>query len=341
MATIRKRGSKWQVQIRREGHPPISKSFLQKSDAQLWARQTEARVERAELPESPAKLKGIRFEDVIVRYRDEVAARKQAAPIERVILDAFLRQPLAKLSLAELRPEGIAAYRDRRLQTVKPATVHRELGLLRHVLKIAKAEWGIPLLHNPFAAVELPRLRNQRQRRLKGDELERLRGAVGRLRNRELVSVFEFAIETGMRRGEIVGMRWRDVDQEGRTLHIPKSKNGHPRTIPLTERALAILDARTGSGGEQVFSISANAIRLAWARLRNWANVDDLHFHDLRHEAISRFFEKGLSMPEVALISGHRDPRMLFRYTHLQAEELARKLSAIAQSEQRPVAKSG
>jgi len=141
-----------------------------------------------------------------------------------------------------------------------------------------------------------------------------------------LAPIIRFAIETGMRRGEIVNVRWEDIDFETSTLHIPITKNGHSRTIPLTEEAGGILKALP-SADERVFPVSGNAIRLAWDRLKRRVGIEDLHFHDLRHEAISRFFEMGLSVPEVALISGHRDYRMLFRYTHLRAEDVAKKLA--------------
>ena len=128
-----------------------------------------------------------------------------------------------------------------------------------------------------------------------------------------LRNIIEIAIETGMRRGEILNIKKEHIKAD--TLLIPITKNGHQRTIPLTERAKYILNK-----SKLPFPMSANAVRLAWERLKNKANIKDLHFHDLRHEAISRFFEKGLSIPEVALISGHKDVRMLFRYTHLKAE---------------------
>ena len=122
-----------------------------------------------------------------------------------------------------------------------------------------------------------------------------------------------------MRRGEILNIKQEHINEQ--TLLIPVTRNGHPRTIPLTKRALYILE-----NTQLPFPMSANAVRLAWDRLKKKGNIKDLHFHDLRHEAISRLFEKGLSIPEVALISGHKDVRMLFRYTHLKAEDILRKL---------------
>jgi integrase len=132
-----------------------------------------------------------------------------------------------------------------------------------------------------------------------------------------------------MRRGEILNMRWRDLSVETRTLHIPVTKNGRARTVPLSSGALEILRTLRNTRGpesEGILPITQDAAKMGWKRLVKRAGLLDLRFHDLRHEAISRFFEKGLSVPEVALISGHRDPRMLFRYTHPRPEDVAAKL---------------
>jgi integrase len=145
-----------------------------------------------------------------------------------------------------------------------------------------------------------------------------------------MLPLVRFAVESGMRRSEILNAKWENVNWEANTLHIPVTKNGHARTIPLTTRAREILMEvhQMRRNEANIFPLSFEAVKLAWVRLTKRAGIEDLHFHDLRHEAISRFFERGLSVPEVALISGHKDPRMLFRYTHLKAEDVARKLNA-------------
>ena len=131
-----------------------------------------------------------------------------------------------------------------------------------------------------------------------------------------------------MRRGEIVAMHWDHINWDNGTLLSPDTKNGYPRTIPLTPKAIEVLK-ELPQKDTSVIGMTGNAIRLAWERLKKKAGATDLRFHDLRHEAISRFFEMGLSVPEVALISGHRDPRMLFRYTHLRAEDVGKKFKKI------------
>src|SRR5262249_4686402 len=153
-----------------------------------------------------------------------------------------------------------------------------------------------------------------RIRRVADREAALLSSATDRCRNPLIKPLVELAMATGMRRGELLRAQWSDLDWQKRTLHVPQTKNGHPRTIALSGAALEIID-ELPKNNERLFPLSANAVRLAWGRLAKRAGVVDLHFHDLRHEAISRFFEKGLSVPEVALISGHRDVRMLFRYT--------------------------
>jgi len=131
-----------------------------------------------------------------------------------------------------------------------------------------------------------------------------------------------------MRRGEILSLKMSNVDTKARTARLPMTKNGEPRTVPLSPEALSII-LRQPKGDGLVFPMSPNALRLSWERLKRRAAIVDLRFHDLRHEAISRFFECGLTIPEVSLISGHKDPRMLIRYTHLKPENLAAKLERL------------
>lgn len=174
----------------------------------------------------------------------------------------------------------------------------------------------------------MPTLRNARDRRLQSGEYDRLELALNRTRNPLIAPVIRFAIHTGMRRGEILGLRWEHVRLVERTAYIPDTKTGVPRTIPLTEAALAVLNGREGERVTgQVFPLSMEALKQGWERVRTRAGLGDLHFHDLRHEAISRFCEMGLSVPELALISGHKDMRMLFRYVNLRSSDLARKLA--------------
>jgi integrase len=325
MATIRRRGSTWQVQVRRQGHATLSRTFRLKADAEQWARQKEAEIDRGEMPVDTRVLRAHILAHLLERYAGKVVPRKRAADRELYMLRVVLRHPLSRLSLHRLTPAEVAKYRDERLAVVTSATVRRELAIVRHCIQIARNEWGFVLPSNPVDQVKLPAPNNPRDRRASAGELERLLETCEARGNQRLSAIIQLAVETGIRRSELLGMRWADVDLEARTVFLRNTKNGHPRTVPLSPRAVEIIRT-TARMGDMVFPISTNALRLAWERLRRRAGVSGLRFHDLRHEAVSRFFEKGLNMPEVAAISGHRDPRMLMRYTHPKAEAIAAKL---------------
>lgn len=325
MATITKRGGRWSAQIRRKGYPSQSRTFATKAQALAWATCEEAGVEQGQAPVCRSELRAISLSALIDRYLEEVTPHKRSAESERLRLRKMQLDPIAAMSLASLTAKAVSSYRDRRSETVKAGTVRRELSLLHNILDVARIDWGLAVASNPVKLVRMPRLDNARNRRLQPGEFERLIEAASSYGNDKLLPIVMIAIETGMRRGEIVGMRWQDVDLARRIVSIPHTKTGRPRVIPLTARASAILSAQVRAG-DSVFGITANALKLAWQRAVKKAGFDGLRFHDLRHEAVSRFFEIGLSLPEVALISGHRDPRMLMRYTHMRASELADKL---------------
>ncbi|MDP6139466.1 MAG: site-specific integrase [Candidatus Woesearchaeota archaeon] len=313
MATIRRRFGKWQVQIRKQQHPLITKTFLSKKNAEQWVREIENEIDKGTLN---LDKKENTLRELIDRYIDEISSKKNGSDNEKIILKAFQREKFVNYSVLKITSEHFAKYRDKRLVKVKPATLLRELCIIQHLYNIANKEWGFEI-KNPILNIRKPTISNRRERRLTEYEYNFL--VKGNYPQQTLRHIIELAIETAMRRGEILNIKPEHI--KGQTLLIPKTKNGHPRTIPLTKRALYILE-----NTQLPFPMSANAVRLAWDRLKKKGNIKDLHFHDLRHEAISRFFEKGLSIPEVALISGHKDVRMLFRYTHLKAEDILRKL---------------
>ena len=327
MATIRKRESKWQVQVRRKGCPPVSRSFSARRDAVEWARQVESLADRRGLSSDPRALDNLTLGDLLVRYRDTVAIAKRSAPVETVILTAFLRHRLACITLANLSPAHFSAYRDERLGQVEPSTIIRELGLIQHALETARRDWATPLASNPLKLIAKPKAPLARARRLQEGELGFLMEACRDCRNAFIGPLIVLALETAMRLGELLRIEEGHVRQEPRTLLIPITKNGHPRTIPLTPPAMAQLQALAPDFAGRLIPTSASAVKQAWRRLQKRADLTELHFHDLRHEAITRLFELCLSLPEVALISGHRDPRMLLRYTHLRAEDVAKKLN--------------
>jgi integrase len=161
------------------------------------------------------------------------------------------------------------------------------------------------------------------------EEWRRLEAALGLTRNKEVEPFVRLALETALRRGELLALRWRHIDLERRVALIPDTKAGQPRMIPLSPEAIRLLTSKERKG-ECVLSLTPMALRRAWERLCARAEVEDLRVHDLRHEALSRFSEMGLNTPELASISGHKDVRMLLRYTHVQPAALAVKLARLS-----------
>src|SRR5262245_61991454 len=304
MATIRKRGRKYQVQVRRIGLRPVAASFHHLKDAQAWARYMEVKADRRDLPPDPNALRGITLGELVARYRDTVSPRKRTAQAERIVLNAFLLHPICRRRLSEITAADFAAYRDERLKEIKASSLKRSLVPIHNLYELAKREWGLPVGDNPVANLKLPPTDVRRERRLKAGEWKKLMEAAHQSRNQLLLSVIRFAVLTGLRRGELLAARWDDVDWQQRVLIVRLTKNGHPRALPLTTECLKLLRILP-KREERIFPISGNAVRLAWTRLCQRAGIVNLHFHDLRHEAISRFFEKGLTVPEVALLSGH------------------------------------
>jgi integrase len=337
MATIRKRGARWQAQVRRAGQPHLSKSFLLRADAEAWGRQKEVEADRGEIFRVPQIDSNLRVRDLLQRYLLEVTPKKRGAGPEAARLKRILADELATLSLLDLRPAHFARFRDKRLVGVSKSSVRRELVILRHCFAIAKNEWGL-LTANPVERVSLPPDSSPRSRRPSPEELGKLLAILAGLRNPLPRLVFQFALATGMRRGEVLSLNWPDVDLARRIALLRQTKNGEPRRVPLSEGAMGVLHeiapgglgpvkAKVDIPCQAIFPISANAVRLAWERAKKRSGIEDLRFHDLRHEAITRYFEFGLSVPEVALISGHKDARVLLAYANPRAEDLVLKIN--------------
>ena len=324
MATFRKRKNRWDVQIRKSGYPAICKTFSHKTDAQRWAVETERQIEVGEyVPADLADLDTLGA--LLVQYGNVISIKKRGHEAEIFRLTKMRRHKVAAVPLGKLTAFHIAQYRDDRLQHVSTTTVKKELQLISHALDIGRREWGLNL-KNVAADVSKPVEPKGRDRRLEVGEEQSLFNAANHSQNIWLAPLVDVAIETAMRRGELLSIEWSDVNLDRRTIHLENTKNGSPRTVPLSTRALEILNTMPRDISGRVFPIHKQALRGLWLRACKRANIENLHFHDLRHEATSRFFEKGLNVMEVAAITGHKDLRMLQRYTHLRAEDLAKKL---------------
>ena len=332
MATFRKRGPhQWQVQVRKKGHPIETKTFETRAAAQTWARSVEYEMDQG-LFVCRAEAEATTLKELLERYLAEITPAKKGAGPEAARIRALLRHPLSQRIVAGIRGVDIAKYRDDRLRKVRPSTAKRDLVILSHLFEVARKEWGI-YVQNPVREIKLPPHAKPRERRLQDgldgerSEESRMLVACREARNPYLLPVVRLALETAMRRGEILSLRWEHIDVNRRIAHLPDTKNGESRTVPLSSTAVRILRALPRSLNGQVFpGLTGEAIKRSFTRAVRRAGIEDLHFHDLRHEATTRLFEKGLNIMEVASITGHKDLRMLRRYTHLKAEELAKKL---------------
>jgi len=262
---------------------------------------------------------------LLAHYSAEISIKKRGR-VEEISRSAKMRRhKIFALPLGKLKPFHIAQYRDERLQEVSTTTAKKELQLISHALDIGRREWGLNI-KNVAADVAKPKEPKGRERRLEEDEEHLLLGVLSASENHWIKPLMEFAIETGMRRGELLKLRWEDVNLGRKTALIKETKNGDSRKIPLSVAAIRTLSGLPRHLGGNVFPVTPNALRGVWRRAVKKVGIDNLRFHDLRHEATSRFFEKGLNVMEVAAITGHKDLRMLQRYTHLRAEDLAKKL---------------
>lgn len=344
MATVRRRGERWQAQVRRQGFPETSKTFSTKTAADRWARKIEQEMD-AGIYVDRSEAESTTLHDALSRYLRDVTTRKKSAKREGDRIRAWQARPLARRTLAALRGADFAKYRDDlRAQGLAENTIRLDLALIAHLFEVARKEWGLTGLGNPVRDIRMPAGSRERDRRLSPGEWDRLVVALDQCRNFFVRPVVEIALATAMRQSEILGLDWSRIDLERRTAHIPDTKNGTARTVPLSLGALGVLRALPRSLDGRVFRITQDSLTHAFsdavARARrryeeeckeNRVPADprlliDLRFHDLRHEATSRLFERGLNIMEVASISGHKTLGMLRRYTHLKAEDLARKL---------------
>ncbi len=196
-----------------------------------------------------------------------------------------------------------------------------------HAIDIGIKEWGIHLPTNPVKLIRRPPPGKSRDRRLTKNEEKTLFSEIDRAtRNPYIRPIVEMAIETAMRRKELLSLRWEHINFRQAVCHVHDTKNGESRDIPLSVKAIKTLKAIKQKDDPRVFPITANSLKKGFSRAVERGRIENLRFHDLRHEATSRFFEKGLQIMEVASITGHKDLRMLRRYTHLKATDLVKKL---------------
>jgi integrase len=328
MATLRKRkNGHWQARVRK-ANQSISKTFINKADAERWAKQVEVDMQKGSYT-NLVLAERTTLGELIDRYIAEVIPTMRGALEDRFRLKALQRRTLSKLSMTALTPAKIAEYRDQRLTQVSSGTVIRELAYISSIINQARREWGINI-DNPIRLVRMPQSPQGRNRILNEAErlliLDELVPRPTRRVSMWMKPLVEFALETGMRRGEMLALTWTNIDLINRTAFLPLTKNGESRTVPLSSKAIQILESLSRSIKGQVFPIKPEAVAAAFIKATRRAGVKDFHFHDLRHTAITHLATKLPNLIELAAVSGHKSLAMLKRYYHPTAKDLALKL---------------
>lgn len=338
MATIRQRGESWEVQIRRKGQKPITKSFKKKAIAERWAREKESDIDEGSYRDTRAASQTLLVE-LCDKYLSTITPTKEATSYvpEKARLGT-LKRFFTHDTLAGLSVNRVLEYVDERLLKVSSDAIRRELQLLSDVIDSAQSLWGLHIIANPVPNAKriIRKLRklqpgNRRERRLKPGEYELIRGA-HHSKFTLINQIALFCIETGMRRSELADLDREHVDMTRRVLYVPKSKTDWKtgkkgRAVPLSETAISILKSIPARIDGSVFGLKPESISQAFERVCEDQGIVDLRFHDLRHEAVSRWFELGFGVHEVAAMSGHSDWKSLKRYTHPDPEKLAQRLA--------------
>ncbi len=325
MASIRKRQGRYQAQVRRRGYPPVSKTFTSITAAKKWVKATEVDMERRVFTSRVTMTVG----ELLTRYDVEEVPKLKGGAAATTYRVKALKKNFGEIPLVDLTPKMLTKYRDQRLKTVKAITVKGDLSVLSSAINTAMIEWGLGLPDNPVSRVRFKKIDVPRDKRLRPGEEELLLNHASELMRRIII----VAIETAMRRSEILRIKKSHIDFQTKTLLIPETKTDKPRTIPLSTRAVNALREQSGPSGSVVFLLEPELFQITKGTLYNQfqkvlsaAGIVDFRFHDLRHEATSRLFEKGLNMMEVASITGHEDLKMLKRYTHIRPESLVERL---------------
>lgn len=339
MASFRKRGDRWQVQVRRRGIAR-SESFDTKAAAAAWARRIEREIDEGRIrPEAPAGTLG----DLVDRYETEIPRIKKVGRSTAFSL-RLIRDRIGGIRLDRLSADQIIRFgQDRAGEGAGPATVIIDLSVLASVLKTARSLWRLPVdpeivqeARQALAYVGLVARSQSRERRVTDAEVAAVMTELRRRSKLPLADAVEFALATGMRREEICRIRWADLEPEARIMLVrdrkhPREKKGNDQRVPLLvvrgRDPLEII-ARQPRAGEVIFPIKPATFTTVFVRAVQACGIEDLRLHDLRHEATSRLFELGLSIERVALVTGHRDWAMLRRYTHLTPDDVVRDVTA-------------
>lgn len=324
MASVFRHRDKWRAQVMVEG-TRVGKLFETRREAAQWAADKERETLQPEVSVGAQPLSV-----ALKKYADSVSVTKAGERWERVRLDCLAKDQLAAIPCAQVSAPHIAAWRDRRLQEVAPSSVNRELNLLSSVFEKMRKEWHWCSV-NPVRDVDRPKNPRPRDRRISADEIDRILITLGYDEAQPIVTAqqeiglsFLLSLETAMRLGEVMALERRHLYLRERYLHVEKSKNGDSRDVPLTTRAIELLE-RVANRKGLLLRCGAMQASVLFGRAVKRAGIKDLTYHDSRHEAITRLARR-LDVLDLARMIGHRDLKSLQIYYNATASEIAARL---------------
>jgi integrase len=314
------------------------KTFHTKSEAKKWGRAVERDWDQGKYIDY-SEAQSVTLADLFNRYlREDKHKKIKSWRMHEFRIGILLKDTIADTNLLRLSSKHLSEFKDRKRKEVGPSTWNKYLSLISVVIDTAMKDWGIYLPNNPVRNADREKEPRPRDRTLVDDEYQRLLQACDQMKQTRfrkgdtaihlyLKSMIIFSVETAIRQGELLAMRYDQFNFDKRTLYIPETKNGEPRTIPLSTKAIKIIQSVPRRIDGKVFPLSCDSLKFWFGEAKREAKISGFRWHDLRRYACSLLFEKGLSVPELQLVSGHKDPRVLLNtYTALSAEKIAIKL---------------
>jgi len=331
MALFEKRGKRWRVRVRRN-NADISKTFTTKAEGMVWANQQELDSSGDRCPLN------LNFGDLVMRYADEITHTKRSARTEFTRFESLLgrgrgkRYAICDVPLRKFDKFNLIEWREFRLKEVSRGSVARELSSLKAVCTWATNELGWFTI-SPGIGVTYPSSPPPRKRRVSDNEITLLCDAakyeIGMevsQKQHQVVIAFMLAVNSAMRSGEILSLKWINIDFEKKVAHLEMTKNGEPRDVPLNSKSISLIQLMIGIDEDKVFTITNESRDALFRKLKKKAGIKDLHFHDSRAEALTRFSKK-IDVMRLARISGHKDVNILFNtYYRETAEDIAKLL---------------
>lgn len=340
MSSIQKRNGSYRARVKQVGKATLSRTFASYKEALRWGRQIESQMDKGEInlinpKTSPILDRSPLFRDAAMHYIQTHSIHKKIVRSETYRLQILIKR-WGHLPIVNIDKLAILELRDDLLKVGRSGdTINHYFNTLSKLFQMLSGDWSL-LIANPIIGIKRMPPSKSRTKRINGDVEEQLLDACKKLSLPLLPSILELAIQTGMRRGELMGLMWSDIDLHQRRAYLHTTKNGEPRQVPLTQRAITVLEAIKRDSSGKVFPMSLDVLRNQFERARSYCKerwngsginpFNDIRFHDLRHEALSRLSDAGLNVIELSHISGHKSLGMLKRYTHPSHEAIFKKL---------------